>query len=90
VQNILKYLFPVPKDDSKRVLTFSNDKDFISFRHHVYYQTGKEVALSEVGPRFEMRLYEIKLGTLDFESTADTEWVHRPYSNAARKGRTAL
>lgn len=32
VTNILKYLFPVPKDDSKRVVTFSNDADYISFR----------------------------------------------------------
>eukprot|EP00729_Bicosta_minor_P014651 gene14649-27926_t len=34
--SILKYCFPVPKEESKRVLTFSNDSDYISFRHHVY------------------------------------------------------
>jgi U3 small nucleolar ribonucleoprotein protein IMP4 len=34
--NVLKHLFPVPKDDSKRIVTFSNDSDFISFRHHTY------------------------------------------------------
>ena len=33
VMNILKYLFPVPKDDSKRVITFSNKDDHISFRY---------------------------------------------------------
>ena len=32
VRDCLKYLFPVPKEDSKRVMTFSNDNDFISFR----------------------------------------------------------
>lgn len=32
IRNILKHLFPVPKDDSKRVITFSNRDDFISFR----------------------------------------------------------
>jgi U3 small nucleolar ribonucleoprotein protein IMP4 len=32
VQNILKYLFPVPKLDSQRVMTFANQQDFISFR----------------------------------------------------------
>ncbi|KAI8851723.1 anticodon-binding protein [Chytridium lagenaria] len=85
VQNILKYLFPVPKEDSKRVMTFAQENDFISFRHHVYVQNGKEVELMEVGPRFEMRPYEIKLGTVDISTTADTEWVHRPYSNAAKK-----
>ena len=35
VQNILKYLFPVPKDDSKRVITFANQEDYISFRYIV-------------------------------------------------------
>ena len=32
IQDCLKYLFPVPKEDSKRVMTFSNENDFISFR----------------------------------------------------------
>lgn len=32
VSNILKYLFPVPKEDSRRVMTFANQEDFISFR----------------------------------------------------------
>lgn len=34
--NILKYLFPVPKEDSKRVITFANHDDYICFRHHTY------------------------------------------------------
>ncbi|KND04966.1 snoRNA-binding rRNA-processing protein IMP4 [Spizellomyces punctatus DAOM BR117] len=83
-QNILKYLFPVPKEDSKRVMTFANESDFISFRHHVYHKIGNEVQLAEVGPRFEMRLYEIKLGTVDI-TEADTEWVFRPYQRTAKK-----
>jgi rRNA maturation protein Rpf1 len=32
VMDCLKYLFPVPKEDSKRVMTFSNENDLISFR----------------------------------------------------------
>lgn len=32
IGDVLKYLFPVPKEDSKRVMTFSNEDDFISFR----------------------------------------------------------
>ena len=32
MQNILKYLFPVPKEESKRVVTFANTDDYISFR----------------------------------------------------------
>jgi len=31
-KNILKYLFPVPKEDSRRVVTFANTDDYISFR----------------------------------------------------------
>ncbi len=30
--NILKYLFPVPKEDSHRTITFVNQDDYISFR----------------------------------------------------------
>ncbi|KAH8550659.1 anticodon-binding protein [Umbelopsis sp. PMI_123] len=85
VTNILKYLFPVPKEDSKRVMTFSNDSDFISFRHHVFVKTGhKDAQLAEVGPRFEMRLYEIKLGTVDL-TDADSEWHLTPFTRTAHK-----
>ena len=36
VGDILRHLFPPPKPDSGRVLTFSNAGDFISFRHHTF------------------------------------------------------
>ncbi|XP_060678468.1 U3 small nucleolar ribonucleoprotein protein IMP4 [Hemiscyllium ocellatum] len=86
VTSILKYLFPVPKEDSKRVITFANQDDFISFRHHVYKKGDrKNIELSEVGPRFEMKLYQIKLGTLENESVSDTEWRWHPYTNTAKK-----
>ncbi|KAL7753881.1 snoRNA-binding rRNA-processing protein imp4 [Sorochytrium milnesiophthora] len=85
VMNILRYMFPVPKQDTKRVMTFANDNDFISFRHHVFYKTGpKHVELVEVGPRFEARVYEIRLGTVDI-ADADVEWVLRPYHRTAKK-----
>eukprot|EP00249_Psilotum_nudum_P003059 c16377_g1_i1 orf=380-1255(-) len=84
--NILKYLFPVPKLDSKRVITFANQADYISFRHHTYEKPAgvKSIDLKEVGPRFELRLYQIKLGTMD-QIEAQNEWVIRPYMNTARK-----
>ena len=85
VANILKYLFPVPKEESKRVITFGNEDDFISFRHHVYKKAEGKVELQEIGPRFEMKLYEIKLGTLDIANAADSEWVYKPYMNTNRK-----
>ena len=84
VKSALRFLFPVPKDDARRVMTFANRNDFISFRHHVYMATHREVHLAEVGPRFDMRPYEIRLGTLE-QSEADVEWVLRPYMNTARK-----
>ncbi|KAK4380629.1 hypothetical protein RND71_002491 [Anisodus tanguticus] len=61
--NILKHLFPVPKPDTKRIITFANQSDYISFRHHIYEKHGgpKSIELKEVGPRFELRLYQIKL-----------------------------
>lgn len=36
-------------------MTFSNDNDYISYRHHVYVKAANQVELAEVGPRFEMR-----------------------------------
>ena len=48
----------MPKEDSKRVLTFINHDDYILFRHHTYRRAeggGREVELSEVGPRFLLK-----------------------------------
>jgi U3 small nucleolar ribonucleoprotein protein IMP4 len=87
VADVLKYIFPVPKDDSKRVMTFVNNADRISFRHHVYTNPGRnknDIALHEVGPRFEMQLYQLRLGTID-QNEADDEWVLRSYMNSAKR-----
>lgn len=65
LHSVLKFLFPVPKEESRRVVTFANRDDVISFRHHVYKKTAhKQVELSEVGPRFELKPYQLKLGTV--------------------------
>ncbi|PWA58789.1 ribosomal RNA processing Brix domain protein [Artemisia annua] len=84
--NILKHLFPVAKPDSKRIITFANQSDYISFRHHVHSQSGdpKSINLKEVGPRFELRLYQIKLGTVDQEES-QTEWVLMTFMNTSKK-----
>lgn len=113
-QTILQSLFPVPKEDTKRVVTFVNRDDTISFRHHIYRrvspaeraaknkagltsaeanggpQSGedksgkKDIELAEVGPRFELKLYQIRLGTIEMNE-AENEWVLRPYMNTAKK-----
>jgi U3 small nucleolar ribonucleoprotein protein IMP4 len=93
VQTVLTALFPPPRVDSQRVLTFSNEADFISFRHHTYKKTAgvssaSAVTLAEVGPRFQMRPYLIKLGTLD-QDGAEVEWVLKAFTNTSRK-RSAL
>ena len=85
VKGILGALFPVPKDDAKRVMTFANQDDFVSFRHHVFAKTShKDVQLAEVGPRFEAKPYEIRQGTLD-QKEADIEWLYRPFMRTAKK-----
>ncbi len=42
------------------------------------------MTLEEVGPRFELRPFQITLGTLE-QTEAEIEWVLRPYMNTAKK-----
>lgn len=90
VSNIFKHLFPVPKPDAKRVITFANQADYISFRHHVYHQPGgpSTLELKEVGPRFEAKLFQITLGTVD-QPHAEKEWALRSYTNSAKRQKLA-
>jgi len=89
VQSVLTHLFPAPKEESARVMTFANEGDFVSFRHHTFVKpagarAARDVVLSEVGPRFELRPFQVRLGTLDSKD-AEQEWVLRPNMNTARK-----
>jgi len=89
VADILKYTFPAPKAESKRVVTFANEDDRILFRHHTFEKApGVKgiVSLKEVGPRFDLTLFQVKLGTLE-QADAETEYVFRPYMNTAKKRR---
>ena len=71
ISDILKYLFPLPKVDAKRLMTFNNKDDYISMRHHIYKKDDhKTVVLKELGPRFEMKPYQIILGTIDNAANA--------------------
>ena len=60
IGKIIQSLFPIPRPESKRVLTFANRNDFIFFRHHMYSKELGKVVLNEAGPRFEMQPYEGK------------------------------
>ncbi|KAI6010695.1 Brix-domain-containing protein, partial [Pisolithus orientalis] len=88
IRDVLKYLFPVPKEDSKRVMTFANEDDFISFRHHVFVKVAGGVELAEVGPRFEMKREYVK-GTVE-QMEAEREWVLAHYSRTAKKRTTSI
>ena len=85
VVQILKHLFPPgAKKDSSRVITFVNNDDFITVRHHVYVRTKDSVELSEVGPRFEMKLYEVRLGLID-NKDSDIEWQAKRFIRTANR-----
>lgn len=60
ISRILQALYPIQKSDSKRVITFANQNDFISFRHHMFAKPAGKIVLEEAGPRFEMQPYEVK------------------------------
>lgn len=70
------------------MVTFANQKDFISFRHHKYEMPKgpKSLNLIECGPRFEMKLYQIKLGTMD-QQHAENEYIIRAYVRSAKKAK---
>lgn len=85
VVTILKHMFPPGvKKDSPRVITFVNNGDFISVRQHVYVRTKEGMEIAEVGPRFELKLYELRLGTLE-NKDADVEWQLRRFVRTANR-----
>jgi len=54
-------------------------------RHHVFVKMPpKQIQLAEVGPRFDMKPYEIRQGTIE-QKEADREWVLAHYSRTAKK-----
>ena len=51
----------------------------------MYAKSGMDkVALSEVGPRLEMRLYQLRLVTL-YQTQAELEYVLRPSQNTVKR-----
>ncbi|OIR56944.1 MAG: U3 snoRNP-associated protein Imp4 [Amphiamblys sp. WSBS2006] len=90
VVEILKHIFPVPKEDTRRIVSFQNKDDFVSLRNHVYKKNSakeghkNKIELQEEGPSFDMKLYSIILGTPDID-TNSTEWILHPFMNTADK-----
>ncbi|GMH39616.1 hypothetical protein BSKO_07514 [Bryopsis sp. KO-2023] len=86
IGNVLKHLFPVPSQDAKRIVTYANRNEYISVRNHVYKQPkgATSIELTEIGPRFELKPYQLKLGTID-QKHAEREWVLRSFIRSAKK-----
>lgn len=40
----------------------------------------------QCGPRFELKLYQLKLGTVD-QAHAETEWALRSYTRSAKRSK---
>ena len=45
-------------------------------------------AAMQCGPRFELKVYQIRLGTVD-QTHAENEWVLRSYTRNAKKAKLA-
>jgi U3 small nucleolar ribonucleoprotein protein IMP4 len=78
VTKILKALFPVPKPDSRRLISFVNKEDWIGFRQHTFKKVEGKIELTELGPRMELRLFRIVLGTVEM-ADADVEFALRSF-----------
>ena len=81
---------PAPPDPLDHPCLPPLQLDYISLRHHTYEapRGAKSIELKECGPRLELKLYQIKLGTLD-QAHAENEYVLRSYTRAAKKSRLA-
>jgi U3 small nucleolar ribonucleoprotein protein IMP4 len=75
---VLQALFPVPKPESRRLISFVNKDDWISFRQHTFKKVAGKVELTEIGPRMELRLFRIVLGTVEM-ADADVEFALRSF-----------
>lgn len=63
-------------DQSHSALHQPVQSDFISFRHHTYEMPkgSKSIQLKECGPRFEMKLYQVRLAAAAWHREAHVNW----------------
>lgn len=78
VKSILQALFPVPKPESRRLISFVNRNDWISFRQHTFTKNKGQIELQEVGPRMELKLFRIVRGTID-QAAPEAEFELRSF-----------
>lgn len=87
IGRMIASLFPQdPQLEKRRVITWHNQRDFIFFRHHRYEfnKDGSRAHLSEVGPRFTLKLHKLQLGTLD-SKFGEFEYIYKPKDGVDRK-----
>eukprot|EP00917_Polyrhabdina_sp_WS-2016_P027255 GHVP01058188.1.p1 GENE.GHVP01058188.1~~GHVP01058188.1.p1 ORF type:complete len:299 (-),score=67.85 GHVP01058188.1:128-931(-) len=77
---ILKNLFPISKKDSKRIIGFINKNEIICVRNYKYNKENKIINVNEEGPRFDMKLYSIELGSIEVDNRK-SEWNLKPFMN---------
>jgi U3 small nucleolar ribonucleoprotein protein IMP4 len=78
VKKVLQALFPVPKPETRRIISFVNKNDWISVRQNTFKRVQGKIELTEIGPRMEMRLFRIVLGTVEM-GEADVEFALRSF-----------
>lgn len=79
VGSLLADLFPkMPEFKGRQVVTFHNQRDFIFVRRHRYiFKDGQKVNLQEIGPRFSLKLQNIRSGTPADKSLLEYEWIRK-------------
>merc|ERR1712118_419703 len=83
LKQMLQQLFLTPKKKASRLLSFISIANYISFRHHKCERhTFENEKIIELGPRFELKPYRIKSGTLD-ENRPKIEWSLNPHSTGS-------
>jgi U3 small nucleolar ribonucleoprotein protein IMP4 len=78
VRKVIQALFPVPKPESRRLISFINRNDWISFRQHTLKQAAGKTELTEIGPRMELRVFRIVRGTVEMRD-AGVEFALRSF-----------
>jgi U3 small nucleolar ribonucleoprotein protein IMP4 len=87
---VLQALFPPAAPLGTRTVSFINKgDDVIHFRHHSFDRKRKpdgseDADVTEIGPRFNMRLYRLELGTLEMPDVK-VEWALRPFMNKQKR-----
>jgi U3 small nucleolar ribonucleoprotein protein IMP4 len=85
--SILKNLFPCSNQNSKKIIIFSGQQNFILFRRYWFEKKGdfnSDILLHEIFPNFDMYLYKISLGLI-CDRKKEVEWILNPFLNTFKR-----